>query len=200
MIRLVVFDLGNVLVRFRLDGLLDRLAGACARPPAEVRAMAWEPSMVEDFECGRVSPEQFFAHLQQRLGLSLPFAAFVEAWNSIFEADRAAMDVFERTRAVATTAVLTNTNILHDTYVRQTWPELGRAHHWIASHEVGMRKPDARIYELVLSRTGMRPQETVYLDDIAAFVAAARSLGIRAIHRTPELNLETALRAEGLAI
>jgi putative hydrolase of the HAD superfamily len=51
----------------------------------------------------------------------------------------------------------------------------------VYSHEVGFEKPDPRIFELALSRLGVRPEESVFLDDLAVHVEAARSLGMRAV-------------------
>ena len=48
---------------------------------------------------------------------------------------------------------------------------------------VGMRKPDAEIYELTLERLGgPEPGECLFIDDIEANVEAARALGLSAVH------------------
>ena len=51
----------------------------------------------------------------------------------------------------------------------------------VYSHEVGLSKPDPRIYELACDRLGVRPDEMVFLDDYDAAVEGARRLGIHAI-------------------
>lgn len=51
----------------------------------------------------------------------------------------------------------------------------------IYSHEVGVAKPDRRIYELTWERLGVQPAEMIFLDDVAGHVAAARACGIHAI-------------------
>jgi epoxide hydrolase-like predicted phosphatase len=48
---------------------------------------------------------------------------------------------------------------------------------------VGMRKPDAEIYELTLERLGgPAPETCLFVDDIEANVVAARELGLSAVH------------------
>ena len=48
---------------------------------------------------------------------------------------------------------------------------------------VGMRKPNAEIYELTLERLGdPAPAECLFIDDIEANIEAARALGINAVH------------------
>lgn len=52
----------------------------------------------------------------------------------------------------------------------------------VDSSEVGLRKPDARIYELTCSRLNVEPQACVFIDDNADNVAAAAALGMEAVH------------------
>jgi epoxide hydrolase-like predicted phosphatase len=51
----------------------------------------------------------------------------------------------------------------------------------IDSSDVGMRKPDPRIYRLALSRLGVEPERTVFLDDAPGNVAGAIAVGMQAI-------------------
>jgi epoxide hydrolase-like predicted phosphatase len=51
----------------------------------------------------------------------------------------------------------------------------------IYSHEVGIAKPNPRIFELACKRLGVQPTEVVFLDDVEANVIAAREAGIHAI-------------------
>lgn len=52
----------------------------------------------------------------------------------------------------------------------------------LISGDVGMNKPDIRIFELLLDRAGLDPRETVYVDDTPANVAVATDLGMHALH------------------
>jgi epoxide hydrolase-like predicted phosphatase len=51
----------------------------------------------------------------------------------------------------------------------------------VISAEERLAKPDARIYHIALDRLGVRPEEAVFVDDMAANVAAAQSIGLRGI-------------------
>lgn len=51
----------------------------------------------------------------------------------------------------------------------------------VYSHEVGLKKPDRRIYELLCERLDLRPEEIIFLDDVEEVVTAAREVGIHAI-------------------
>jgi putative hydrolase of the HAD superfamily len=56
----------------------------------------------------------------------------------------------------------------------------------VISHEVGLRKPEAPIYELAAARLGLAPADCVFVDDTRRNVAAARALGMAAVHYTGE--------------
>lgn len=57
----------------------------------------------------------------------------------------------------------------------------------IDSHQVGMRKPDPRIFRMALEGLGgVAPERAVFLDDFAGNVAAARALGMQGIVVGPD--------------
>jgi len=67
------------------------------------------------------------------------------------------------------------------------------------SGRYGIRKPDPRIFEIVLRDLDARPRDVIFFDDVEANVAAARKLGIRAIKFESAQQAEKALNALGLS-
>jgi 2-haloacid dehalogenase len=68
----------------------------------------------------------------------------------------------------------------------------------LVSGEVGVIKPDLRIFELLIERYAIDPEDAVYIDDVEANAAAARPLGIHAIHFTTPAALRQELVRLGL--
>jgi len=52
----------------------------------------------------------------------------------------------------------------------------------VISGQVGMRKPEERIFRLALDRLGVAPGECVFVDDLEPNVRAARALGLTGLH------------------
>jgi epoxide hydrolase-like predicted phosphatase len=82
------------------------------------------------------------------------------------------------------------TNNAHE--FRESWRRLVPADELfqviVDSSEVGVRKPDPRIFELALARLGgVEPGQALFLDDAASNVAAAEKLGIQAVLVRPDL-------------
>ncbi|GAA0573425.1 MULTISPECIES: HAD family hydrolase [Actinomadura] len=65
----------------------------------------------------------------------------------------------------------------------------------VISSEVGMRKPDERIFRHALEMLGAEPAECVFIDDIEHNIRAAERLGIRGIHHTSPDTTIAELRA-----
>jgi len=68
----------------------------------------------------------------------------------------------------------------------------------LVSGEVGVIKPDPRIFEVLIERFAINPENAVYIDDVEANVAAARSFGIHAIQFTTPARLRRELTRLGL--
>ena len=68
----------------------------------------------------------------------------------------------------------------------------------LVSGEVGLIKPDPRIFALLIERFAIDPRRAVYIDDVEANVVAARPFGIHAIHFTNPADLRAELAALGL--
>lgn len=62
----------------------------------------------------------------------------------------------------------------------------------------GVAKPDRRIFELLVERTGRKAGELLFIDDSLKNVEAARAFGIETIHYAPEVDLARALVERGL--
>ena len=68
----------------------------------------------------------------------------------------------------------------------------------VISGEVGLIKPDPRIYRLLLERHGIDAAEAVYVDDVARNAEAATALGLHGIHFTGPAALRRELAGLGL--
>src|SRR5262245_55145120 len=91
------------------------------------------------------------------------------------------------------------TNFSHETWpvARARFDFLGRFEHVVVSGEVGLVKPDPRIYRLAIARCQLEPARTVFVDDVPANVEAARGEGLHALHFTTPERLRDELVALG---
>lgn len=79
------------------------------------------------------------------------------------------------------TACLTNNWVSHDDREPARDSVLSCFHHLVESSKVGVRKPDARFYEIACELAGVEPHEVVFLDDLGVNLKPARAMGMATI-------------------
>jgi len=87
----------------------------------------------------------------------------------------------------------------------QTWPDVQAMspvfRHFraaVVSAEEGVIKPQPRIYEIALERTGLEARDLLFVDDSAANIAAAEAMGFHTHHFTDPAALRPAIARHGL--
>lgn len=181
---LYIFDLGNVVIDIdfnRVLGVWSKLSGV---PLATLQERFTMGDAFELHERGEISDEEFGARLCHEMGMLLSFEQFTAGWQAIFVALRPdVLDIMTRLRQEGHRAViLSNTNRLHCAHWPALFPEVADvADHLYLSQDIGMRKPEARIYQYVMTQEGALPSQTVFFDDNAQNIHAAQALGIQSI-------------------
>lgn len=192
MIRNLLLDLGGVLLDIdvqRTFRAFQALVPADRRDDyPELRPEIAAHKLFCDFETGAVSPDGFRAGLRWEFGLQSSDAEIDAAWNALL------LDVPpERETQVAALArqyrlvLLSNTNkIHHDAFADRCAGVFAHFERCYMSYEMGLRKPDRRIFEVVLSEMNMQPNETLFVDDSAENIAGATVAGLQVRLFDPE--------------
>ncbi len=181
-IKVVLFDLGRVLVDFDHKRAAQRISSFCPKSPVEIYNLFFESPATVAFEAGKISPEDFYIQVKEMLDLKLSYASFIPIWNDIFflsPKNRSIFRLVNILRAGYKTALLSNINTLHYEYLKQNFPVFGVFDRIFLSFELGLIKPDKEIYNLVIQELKVSPQEIFYTDDRADLVESAKTFGIR---------------------
>ena len=197
---LIIFDLGGVTVEFDADRLVYQVSQLIGRSFEDVQAAIYHEELMLPFELGRIKPQEYYEGLGKRLRLPWTYDQFVRAWNDIFSENRDVTQLMQRLHKNHKLTALTNTNTLHITHIKATIPSLSVFDDWVASCDVGLRKPDPAIYQLAVKRAGVRPEAAVYIDDRPELVEAGRQVGLTAIRCENGAQLERDLRALGVEL
>jgi epoxide hydrolase-like predicted phosphatase len=145
-------------------------------------------SPIHRLERGEGDPAEFERQLAAQLvrtdGGQVPAAGLL---TRMFAGSLAIPEMYDLMRdlrqAGIRTCLLSNSWGSND-YPRDLFPELFDA--WVISAEVGMRKPEERIFLLAAERLRLPPDQCVFIDDIQANVDAATALGMAGVlHRDP---------------
>lgn len=193
-------DLGNVVVRWHFDRLCRNLAALAELAEADIRRCIAATRHDPDYVEGKIDTATFIDRLGHAVGRRFEPDAFAVAWNDVFDRDPAMEALVAEVAAVLPTFALSNTNALHFEWLQANVPALGHFRAIVASHEVGVQKPDPRIYAAACRAAGCRPAEALFVDDLAANVAGAEAAGMRARQFTGAAALRRTLAALGVAV
>ena len=197
----VIFDLGNVLIPFNPRWLFRKMLPddtAIDQFFAETGFDAWNAEM----DAGRLFADGIAAHSARYPHHRPLFEAFFARWHeTVGEQISESVDVFRtlKNKGIRTYAL---TNFSAETFplALARFPFLNEFDGAIVSGHERLVKPDAAIYELLMTRYAVAPERAVFIDDKLENVEAARALGMSGIHFTDAALLRRQLREIGLAI
>jgi 2-haloacid dehalogenase len=197
----VVFDVGNVLLRWDPRFLYRRIFDDEERMEwflANVCTGAWN---IEQ-DRGRDWDEAVGLLLERHPEHEMPIRAFHERWHETVSGTiEENVAVLERLReAGVPTYCITNFSGPKFREAQQRYPFLARFDGAIVSGDEGLLKPDPAIYRLLLTRYGLEAQECLFIDDSAANVEGARSVGMQALHYVEPMDLASELARRGIAL
>jgi 2-haloacid dehalogenase len=195
----VVFDLGGVLIDWNPRHLYRKLfedEAKMERFLTEICSPVWNVSL----DAGR-SFDEGIAELLQRHPEE---AALIRAWKERWEemlggAIHGTVAILEELHAAGVTLhALTNWSAETFPIGRRHFPFLGRFCTILVSGQEKLVKPDPRIFHLLVERTGVAPERTVFIDDSEKNAEAAARLGFNAIRFTDPAALRARLADLGL--
>jgi glucose-1-phosphatase len=176
----LLFDLGGILVKVRPAELL--WPGQSPLPGERTYEQRWVDSQtVRDYETGRLRGISAFYHAaRSEMGFDLSEDDFTRIFLTLIsEPYDETLPLLSALQACYPLMMLSNIGEDHWLFCRDT---LGLGTFFdqaFLSYEMGMMKPDARIFQDLLDQLGGDPQNIWYFDDRAENVEAARRFGIR---------------------
>jgi len=198
-IKSILFDLGNVIVPFNVERAYKRMAELCACSSDEVAARISATRLVRPYEKGEIETEPFIRELSVALRLNIGYQEFCDWWSCVFLPGSLVPEaLLEHLASRYRVLALSNTNPIHFTMLKESYPLLRHFHDYVLSYEVGAAKPEPRIYREAIDRAQCSPEECFFTDDLEVNVEAARDHGMDAVQFLSAEQLERELRARGL--
>lgn len=184
----IIFDLGGVLLNLDYDLTEKAFISLGMTNFRESYSQLQQVHLFDRFEIGDISSFHFVNRLLDQLPQGTTANQVVHAWDSMildFPVQR--LEQLEALSQKYRLFLLSNTNDLHIDAVRRSL-EKAVGHRNLEqyfektyfSSAVGMRKPDAKIFEFVCAENNLDPVRTVFIDDSPQHVAGAKSIGLDA--------------------
>ncbi|UPR36296.1 HAD family phosphatase [Vibrio cyclitrophicus] len=198
-IKNVVFDVGNVIVRWTPLEIARLTFGDTEDLESRARSI-FQSAIWLDLNKGFFTENEAKLRYQQELNLS-PLECdrlfyYVKQTQILLHGS---VELIERVKRAGygvyalTDNVVEIVEYLKSTY--QFWPLFDGA---AVSAELGMLKPQPEIYQALLSNNGLEASETVFIDDMPYNVEGAKAVGMAGIQFIDAVQCENSLQALGV--
>jgi len=195
MIKALIFDFGGVFDNGNgFSGFKDRYAGKFDLTPEEFRSVLmkfWRPARLSEISC-----QEFWDGIVGDLGCKPEYIKSLLREYVVYNKEM--VEFVRSLKGRYKLAILSNH--ISD-WFESSIGELGLEDVFdviVTSYEVGMAKPDKKIYVETARRLCVKPEECVFIDDQENNIPPAEELGMKAILFRDNGQLKKELRELGI--
>ena len=192
----IIFDFGGVIINVDYHKTIRAFEKLGIDDFERLYSQASQSNLFDDIETGRISENEFIENLLDYLPAGTNPSLVREAWNAMVldiptERIRFLNELSTRYRLF----LLSNTNTMHIDKAYAEWSKQSDIHaqdifeRVYLSHEMGMRKPDAEIFNFVVDQHQLTVERTLFIDDSEQHIIGARNCGLQTLHLTPSQSI-----------
>lgn len=186
----IIFDFGGVLFDIDYQAPVREFVKLGVQDFEALYSKKSQSTLFDKLEKGEIREDEFFEGLSQVLKMDVAYAQMEKAWNSILIGmDPSRARWLTKVQEQYRSFILSNTNSIHSRAFEQMIDQNIGIQEFKSgfekvyySNEIGMRKPDAAIFEFVINQNSLDPKRTLFIDDSAQHVEGARLAGLHAFH------------------
>lgn len=192
----IIFDLGGVVLNLNPQKTFDSFKKITGLSQDELLVYSTN-KVFTSFEKGEISATEFRLGLRDLFNINVSDALLDDAWNAmLLDLPLNRLELISGLQKQYSTFVLSNTNEIHIESFDKTVAQVTDGERIQSffkevyySHQVGMRKPDAEIFEMVIDKNKLVPAYTLFIDDTLEHIESAKKLGLQTWHLTDQEDL-----------
>jgi epoxide hydrolase-like predicted phosphatase len=181
-IKAVFYDLGGVILRTEYQAPREHLAESLNMEYEDLVRLVFESETARKASIGAVTADEHWATVTKKLRRPAQESKAIE--SEFFGGDVLDMELIEFIRSLKsthTTGLISNAWSDLRSYIQAKKFD-DAFHHIIISAEVGVTKPDPKIFNLALEKAGVKAEEALFVDDFIENINAAYELGMYTVH------------------
>ncbi len=186
-IKNIIFDLGGVIINLDIPKTISEFNKLTNKPFESIYTQLQQTPIFDLFDKGQINETDFFIELNKSLDNPLTDKQLLDAWNAMlldFPLHR--LELLSQLKQRYRIFLLSNTNETHitrfekDLYQQHGYKNLEPFFEKVYySCRMGMRKPDAAIFDFVLKENSLNASETIFIDDSPQHIKGALDAGIQ---------------------
>ena len=185
----IIFDLGGVIYAIDYHKTIDAFVQLGIDDFEGLYAKAGQSALFDDLETGKISIPDFVDRIQELLSENVTQEQVVTAWNSMlldFMPD--ALACVKQLSQDYRLFLLSNTNEMHIAEIKHragedAFESFSQSFEKLyLSHDLGLRKPHAKVFTHILNEQGLRAEETLFIDDSIQHIEGAQKVGLKVHH------------------
>ncbi len=180
-IRVIVFDIGNVLIPFDWNKCLNAIEKIEKGASYRLLQVVGSELMIS-YEKGLIPSEEFHHQIIKILDININFPDFKELFSNIFTSNDKLVNLLPSLREWYKIYALSNTCEIHINCLNEEYSLLKFFDEYILSYMIGHVKPEEEMFLEILKRSNLQPREHLYIDDNSHFTGFAKSLGFQTHH------------------
>jgi HAD superfamily hydrolase (TIGR01509 family) len=193
----IIFDLGAVILNINYQNTIDEFTKLGVNNAATLYSKKVQTNLFNQIETGMISSNEFLKALQKETK-NANINQVEKAWNAmLLDLPEERVQLIKKLKNNHPIYLLSNTNAIHiDAFKKQ----LGNKK-WLSfcklfdkmylSHELGLRKPDVKIFEYILKEQKLKAEEVFFIDDSPQHIASAKKIGIHCHHLLDDEDIIT---------
>lgn len=194
MIDTIIFDFGNIFVNLNPKATEDAFR--------ELGLVKWTDDLIKlnhSYEFGKIDEIQFMEGIQKHIP-NVDLVTIRQAWNAqIADFPLKRLEFLQFIRPKFKLFLLSNADQTHiDRFEHKEGISFSRDFYscfekTYFSFDIHMRKPDERVFHLILNNHNISPKNTLFVDDTKANIESAKKAGLNTWHLNPEKEEVTQL-------
>jgi len=186
-IKNVIFDLGGVLLNIDYNKTTAAFKQLGFTDFENMYSMLKGNNVFDNLETGHITEAEFYSYMLEAAEHKVTEAQITAAWNAMLLDFRiSSLDFLQKLTDKHRLFLLSNTNNIH----KRAFDAILHAQTGLSSldgffekayysQKVGIRKPNAGIFEFVLKDAGIQAEETLFIDDLHPNISTAEKLGFK---------------------
>ena len=201
MIKALLFDFGRVISAPKPSHLFHAYERDLGLHPGSINRIMFDSPLWEQALVGGLQMEEYWQAIGPELNLNSPdkVEAFRQRYYSDEKPNHEVVDLINTLEGHYRLGIVSNHPPGLEEWLKE-WQLLERFETVVVSGEVGVAKPDEKIFRIALERLGIDAAEVFFIDDTEEHVLAARSLGMSGPQFSSASALAAHLRELGVGI